>query len=187
MTMNPIFFKNQYEFRTWLERNHQSEHELWVGYYKVETGKSSMTWSQSVDQALCFGWIDGIRKKVDEESYCIRFTPRRKDSIWSKINIAKVEDLKLKGMMHQAGIEAFKQRRENKSGIYSFENGIKDLPEAYTSIFKQNKTAWEFYISQPPSYRRTIIHWVLSAKQESTRISRLEKLIAFSGEGTRIF
>jgi uncharacterized protein YdeI (YjbR/CyaY-like superfamily) len=185
--MHPVFFKNEIEFRNWLEKNHQSETELWVGYFKVETGKPSMTWSQSVDQALCFGWIDGIRKKVDEESYCIRFTPRKPGSTWSKINIAKVEELTAKGLMNPAGIKAFSLMKKNNSGIYSFENEIKDLPEEYAEIFKKNKTAWDFYSAQPPSYRKTMTHWILSARQEQTRISRLEKLIAESGRKKRIF
>ena len=185
--MAPIFFTDQTEFRKWLEKNHQSETELLVGFYKVNTGKPSMTWSQSVDQALCFGWIDGIRKKVDEEGYCIRFTPRKPDSTWSKINIAKVEELTGKGLMHPSGIEAFNKKKENNSGIYSFENEIKDLPEEYAEIFKKNIVAWEFYMTQPPSYRRTITHWVLSAKQEQTRISRLEKLIAESSRHKKLF
>ena len=185
--MDPIFFKNPAEFREWLEKNHQSETELLVGYYKVETGKPSMNWPDSVDQALCFGWIDGIRKKVDEESYCIRFTPRKPRSTWSRINIDKVEELTGKGLMHPAGIEAFNKRKENNSGIYSFENEIKDLPEEYAEIFKKNRPAWEFYSVQPPSYRKTMTHWILSAKQEATRISRLEKLIAGSGERKRLF
>jgi uncharacterized protein YdeI (YjbR/CyaY-like superfamily) len=185
--MDPIFFKNPAEFRDWLGKNHQSETEVWVGYYKKETGKPSMNWSESVDQALCYGWIDGIRKKVDEESYCNRFTPRKKTSTWSNINIAKVEVLIRQGLMMPAGLEAYKHRKENRTGIYSFENEIKDLPEEYATIFRKNKAAWKFYSVQPPSYRRTVTHWVLSAKQEATRLSRLEKLIAGSGEGKRLF
>jgi len=185
--MYPVFFKNENEFREWLEKNHQSETELWVGYFKVETGKPSMTWSESVDQALCFGWIDGIRKKVDEESYCIRFTPRKPGSTWSKINIAKVEELTTKGLMNPAGIKAFSIMKENNSGIYSFENEIKDLPEEYAEIFKKNTPAWEFYSAQPPSYRKTMTHWILSARQEQTRISRLEKLIVESSKKNRLF
>jgi len=146
-----------------------------------------MTWSESVDQALCFGWIDGIRKKIDEKSYCIRFTPRKPGSNWSKINIAKVEELTAKSLMYPAGIEAFKKRKENKSGIYSFENEIRDLPEEYASIFRQNITAWKFYSATPPSYRKTMTHWVLSAKQEATRLSRLNKLITESEKQKRIF
>jgi uncharacterized protein YdeI (YjbR/CyaY-like superfamily) len=185
--MSPIFFGNQSEFRAWLEQYHLTAKELWVGYYRVETGKPSMTWSQSVDQALCFGWIDGIRQKVDEESYCIRFTPRKPGSTWSRINIAKVEEMIRQGLMFPAGLEAFKLRKENKSGIYSFENVVKDLPEEYSVIFRKNEQAWEFYCAQPPSYRKTMTHWILSAKQEATKMKRLERLIAESGKGLRIF
>lgn len=185
--MTLLFFKNENEFREWLEKNHQSETELLVGFYKVNTGKPSMTWSESVDQALCFGWIDGIRKKVDDQSYTIRFTPRKPGSTWSRVNIAKVEELTGKGLMHPAGIEAFNKRKENNSGIYSFENEIKDLPEEYARIFKKNKAAWEFYNAQPPSYRKTMTHWVLSAKQEATRMNRLEKLILESSKKCRIY
>jgi uncharacterized protein YdeI (YjbR/CyaY-like superfamily) len=185
--MSPIFFSNQNEFRDWLDKNHKKERELWVGYYRVATGKPSMTWSESVDQALCFGWIDGIRKKVDDESYSIRFTPRKPGSKWSKINIAKVEEMIKQGLMKPAGLEAYKLRKENKSGIYSFENEIKDLPEEYVEIFKKNTEAWEFYSLQTASYRRTITHWVLSAKQEKTRISRLARLIFESEAQNRIF
>ena len=183
----PIFFKNPAEFREWLGKNHLSATEVWVGYYKKETGKQSMIWPESVDQALCFGWIDGIRKKVDDESYCNRFTPRKKTSNWSNINIAKVEALIRQGMMMPAGLEAYNNRKENRTGIYSFENETRDLPEEYATIFRKNKSAWEYYSAQPPSYRRTVTHWVLSAKREATRISRLEKLIAGSGEGIRLF
>lgn len=185
--MSPTFFQNSDEFRSWLEQNHLTEKELWVGYYRVETGKPTMTWSESVDQALCFGWIDGIRKKIDDESYCNRFTPRRPGSTWSKVNIAKVEELTAKGLMYPAGIEAFKKRKENNSGIYSFENEIKDLPEEFAAIFRQNTTAWEFYIAQPPSYRKTMTHWILSAKQEATKMNRLEKLISASSKQLRVF
>lgn len=185
--MNPIFFSNPSEFRAWLEKNHHKETELWVGYYRVDTGKPTMTWSDSVDQALCFGWIDGIRKKVDDESYCIRFTPRKQGSNWSKVNIAKVEELKKKGLMHTAGLKAYSHRKENNSGIYSFENEIRDLPEEYATIFRKNTPAWEFYSATPPSYRKTMTHWILSAKQEVTRMKRLEKLIAESGNKRRIF
>ncbi len=185
--MSPTFFQNTSEFRAWLEENHQTAIELWVGYYRVETGKPSMTWSESVDQALCFGWIDGIRKKVDDQSYTIRFTPRKPGSTWSRINIDKVEALSAQGLMHPAGIKAYSFKKENKSGIYSFENEIKDLPEEYAQIFKENKAAWEFYSVQPPSYRKVMTHWVLSAKQESTKLSRMNKLIGESGKKKRIY
>lgn len=187
LTDAPIFFTNSSEFRTWLEQNHLTAKELWVGYYRVETGRPSMTWSESVDQALCFGWIDGIRKKVDDEGYCIRFTPRKKTSTWSRINIDKVEELKKKGLMRPAGLEAYSHRKDNNSGIYSFENEVKDLPEEYADIFRKNSKAWEYYSVQPPSYRKTMTHWILSAKQETTRQARLEKLIKASEKQNRIF
>jgi uncharacterized protein YdeI (YjbR/CyaY-like superfamily) len=185
--MTPVFFNNQNEFRNWLEKNHQSETELWAGYYKVETRKPSMTWSQSVDQALCFGWIDGIRQSVDNESYCIRFTPRKKTSTWSKINMAKVEALIRQGLMMPAGLEAYNNRKENMTGIYSFENETRDLPDAYVMIFRKNEAAWKYYSAQPPSYRRTVTHWVLSAKQESTQMVRINKLIVASEKKVRLY
>jgi len=185
--MTPIFFNNQDEFRSWLEQNHQAETELWVGYYKIETGKPSMTWSQSVDQALCFGWIDGIRQSVDRESYCIRFTPRKKTSKWSTINIAKVEELTRQGLMQPAGLDAFKYCKESNSRVYSFESRSKELPGEFEKAFKANPAAWEFFTSQPPSYKKTVVHWVLSAKQKETRLTRFEKLISESEKQVRLF
>jgi uncharacterized protein YdeI (YjbR/CyaY-like superfamily) len=185
--MIPVFFYHQNKFRDWLEKNHLVKKELWVGYFKVETGKSSLTWSQSVDQALCFGWIDGIRRSINSESYCIRFTPRKETSIWSARNIAKVEELSRQGLMQPAGLEAFRHRKENKSGIYSFENDRKNLPEKIENIFRENTAAWKFFTAQPPSYKKMVIHWLLSAKQETTRLSRLEKLMAESESKVRLF
>ena len=185
--MSPIFFKNQSEFRQWLEKNYASETELLVGYYRVETGKPSMTWSQSVDQALCFGWIDGIRKKVDGESYCIRFTPRKRTSKWSNINIAKVQELTRLGLMHPAGLEAFSYCKEANSGVYSFENEVKVLPAEFEKAFMNNAAAWEFFSNQPPSYRKTLVHWILSAKRQETQVSRLEKLITASARRQRLY
>lgn len=185
--MSPIFFKNQSEFRQWLEKNHATETQLLVGYYKVETGKPCMTWSQSVDQALCFGWIDGIRKKVNEESYCIRFTPRKRISKWSNINIAKVKELTSKGLMHHAGLESFSHCKEANSGVYSFENDFKTLPQEFEEIFRGNKGAWEYYSAQSPSYRKMVAHWILSAKRKETQIKRLEELIQVSSRNERLF
>lgn len=185
--MKPVFFDSQAEFRSWLEKNHQTETELWVGYYKVETGKPSMTWSQSVDQALCFGWIDGIRQSVDKESYCIRFTPRKKSSNWSAINIAKVEELSRLGLMQPSGLEAFKYCKEDNSRAYSFESSNKELPDEFEKAFKANQPAWEFYSGQAPSYRKTVVHWILSAKQKSTQLARLEKLISGSEKHIRLY
>ena len=185
--MDPVYFKNQNEFRKWLENNHNKATEIIIGYYKVGTSKHNMTWSQSVDQALCFGWIDGIRRSIDNEKYCIRFTPRKPTSIWSIVNIKKIEDLKKKGLMKKPGLEAFNNRKDSKSGIYSFENEITRLDGNFEEIFKVNKNAWTFFIKQAPSYQKTRIHWVMSAKQETTRIARLKKLITASENNYRLF
>ena len=147
-----------------------------------------MTWSESVDQAICYGWIDGIRKTVDAESYCIRFTPRKPTSTWSKVNIQKVENLIKNGLMTAAGLEAYNKRSMENSGIYSFENEVKVLPLEFERKFRTNHIAWDFFCKlTPPSYRKTVIYWILSAKQEITRISRLEKLIAASEQQKRIY
>lgn len=175
--MKPTFFSTQTEFRKWLEKNFDKETELLVGFYKVDTNKPSMSWSQSVDQALCFGWIDGVRKSIDKESYSIRFTPRKKTSIWSAINIKKVEELIKSGQMNTAGLKAFSLRTENKSRIYSHENEEIALDTKFETQFKKNKIAWEFFKNQAPSYRKAITHWIMTAKQEKTRIKRLEKII----------
>ncbi|MBE0649699.1 MAG: YdeI/OmpD-associated family protein [Bacteroidales bacterium] len=185
--MKPQFFSNSSEFRTWLEENHDTEKELLVGFYKVKTGKPSMTWSESVDEALCFGWIDGIRKSIDDESYCIRFTPRNLSSNWSKINIDKVNKLRRLGLMRPAGLKVFSQRKEERSATYSFENLPKKFPKDYEKKFKENKAAWDFFRKQAPSYQKTITHWILAAKQEKTKWSRLEKLISSSEKQSRLF
>lgn len=176
--MTPTFFPTQSEFRQWLEENHASETELLVGYYKISSGKTSMTWSESVDQALCFGWIDGVRRSIDEESYCIRFTPRKPNSNWSAVNIKKVAELTAQGLMRPAGIAAFEKKKEEKSAIYAYENKPTEFPVEFEIIFKENEKAWEFFEKQPNGYKRTIMYWVLSAKQEITRKNRLEKLIS---------
>jgi uncharacterized protein YdeI (YjbR/CyaY-like superfamily) len=183
--MQPIFFSNPSEFRKWLEENHKKETEVFVGYYKVSSGKPSMTWSQSVDEALCFGWIDGIRRSIDKDSYCNRFTPRKKNSTWSDINIKKVEQLSKLGLMKPAGLAAFNNRKEDNSRIYSFENDAKELPDSFEKIFKKNNKGWDFFSSQSPSYQKTAIHWILSAKQEVTQLSRLNILIIESEKRKR--
>lgn len=146
-----------------------------------------MTWSQSVDQALCFGWIDGIRRSIDEESYCIRFTPRRKTSIWSEVNIKKVEELTRKNLMTSEGLKAFSYRKENKSGVYSHENELAEFDTQFEKMFVKNKLAHEFFETQAPSYKKVMKHWVMSAKQEKTRLSRLEKLIRESEKRRKIY
>jgi uncharacterized protein YdeI (YjbR/CyaY-like superfamily) len=181
-----LFFPTQLDFREWLEKNHLKENELLVGFYKVGTGKPSLTWSESVDQAICFGWIDGIRKSIDNESYSIRFTPRKPTSAWSAINIKKVEQLTKQGLMKPEGIEAFQKRKGNKSGIYSYENEPAKFPESYRKKFTSNKKAWAYFISMPPSYQKITTRWVMEAKQETTRIRRLEILIKDSDAGQKI-
>jgi len=182
--MEPKFFSTQDDFRKWLEENHQKESELLVGFYKVGTKKSTMTWSESVDQALCFGWIDGIRKSIDKESYQIRFTPRKSTSIWSAVNIKKIEELTEKGLMFPAGIAAFEKRKEHKSKIYSHENNPKEFSEEFLKLFKANKKAWQYFEKLAPSYKKTSIHWVINAKQEVTQLKRLQQLIADSENQT---
>ncbi|WP_294252260.1 YdeI family protein [uncultured Chryseobacterium sp.] len=184
--MKPTFFSTPQEFRQWLEKNHQTEKELLVGFYKVGTGKPSMTWSESVDQALCFGWIDGVRRSIDEESYSIRFTPRKPTSIWSAVNIRKMEELTTTGLMTEAGLKAFALRKEERSAIYSHEKEPAVLDPAFEKQFKANKKAWEFFITQAPSYQKVVLHWIMGAKQEKTRISRLEKTIRESEMGKRV-
>lgn len=178
--MTPTFFAQQSEFRKWLEKNHKKETELLVCYYKVDSGKPSMTWTQSVDQALCFGWIDGVRKSIDNISYFIRFTPRKSSSIWSAVNIKKVAELTQQGLMQPAGLVSFELRKENKSKIYSYENIEVKFSDGFEKLFKANKKAWEFFLSLAPSYRKLSTNWVMSAKQEATRIKRLNELIADS-------
>jgi len=179
-----IFFDSEMSFRQWLENNHDKETELEVGYYKVNSGKPSMTWSQSVDQALCFGLIDGVRYSIDSESYKIRFTPRKKTSIWSLVNIKKVEHLIKSGLMHPAGLDVFNSRNEIKSGSYSFEQEEIKLSEEFEKKFKKNKIAWKYFEALPKTYRNPSMHWVMSAKQESTRQKRLEELMKDSENGT---
>ncbi|REC42000.1 YdeI/OmpD-associated family protein [Chryseobacterium pennipullorum] len=184
--MAPTFFAAKEEFRDWLRHHHTKEKELLVGFYKKGSEKPSMSWSESVDQALCFGWIDGVRKSIDKESYSIRFTPRKSASIWSNINIKKVEELKKAGLMTPAGQKAFELRKEEKSGIYSHEKEGIILDPMYQKQFMEHATAWEFFEIQAPSYKKVIIHWIMSAKQEKTRISRLEKAIGKSSELKRL-
>lgn len=183
----PIFFETPADFRAWLEEHHDSVEVLWVGYYKKDSGRASITWPESVDQALCFGWIDGLRKSIDDVSYKIRFTPRRPDSNWSANNISRVEELLENGDMHAAGIAAYERRRGEKSRVYSYEQKKKAAlePEA-EERFRAHAAAWEFFRSQPPGYRRTAIFWVVSAKRKDTRGRRLDQLIEDSANGLRI-
>jgi uncharacterized protein YdeI (YjbR/CyaY-like superfamily) len=184
--LKPKFFRTATDFRRWLERNHANATELWVGFYKKASGRQSITWSASVDQALCFGWIDGIRRSVDENSYQIRFTPRRPGSIWSAINIKRAEELARRNQMQPIGLQAFSRRIENKSGIYSYEQRTTELKQPYAKLFKTNKTAWSFFKEQSPSYRKMMGWWIISAKKEETRLARLAKLINESARAKRL-
>jgi len=180
------FFKTPSAFRKWLAANHAKAKELWVGFYKKSSGKPSITWPESVDEALCFGWIDGVRKRIDDESYVIRFSPRKPNSIWSSVNIRHAQRLISEGRMRPSGLKAFEARKENRSGIYSYEQRSPELEAKYAAKFKRNKTAWKFFQSQPPSYRKMLNWWVISGKQEETRIKRLEKLIEASARARRL-
>ena len=184
--MNPTFFATPAAFRKWLEKHHEREPELLVGFWKKDSGKPSITWPESVDEALCFGWIDGVRRRIDDESYSIRFTPRRKGSTWSAINIKRVAELKQFGRMHPAGLAAYEQRSDKKSGIYAYENAPRTLPDEMEKAFRANKKAWAYFNEQPPWYRRVSIYWVTNAKKEETRARRLETLIGDSAAGRRL-
>lgn len=175
--MKPIFFATQSDLRKWFEENHNKQAELLVGFYKVGSGKPGITWSQSVDEALCFGWIDGIRRSIDDESYCNRFTPRKAKSTWSAINIKKVEELTKMGLMKPEGHAAFNKRDEASSKTYSYENEAVKLNRNYEKKLKANKKAFTFFTKQAPSYQKATARWIMSAKQETTRLNRLETLI----------
>ncbi len=184
--MDPKFFKTQKDLRKWFEKNSNKESELIVGFYKVSSGKSSITWPQSVYEAICFGWIDGVRKSIDKESYMIRFTPRKTGSIWSKINIEKAEELIKNKLMKPEGLNAYILRKDSKSKIYAYEQKDVALNKDFEKIFKANKKAWEYFQSQPPSYQKQTIWGIINAKQESTKIKRLNELIADSEAGVHI-
>jgi len=183
--MKPRFFSTPAQFRQWLERNHDRETELLVGFHKKASGKKSVTYNEALDEALCFGWIDGVRKNLDETSYTIRFTPRKSRSIWSNVNVNHVERLIKAGRMHAAGLEAYARRDPERTGIYAFENRPKELAPDYEKTFRANKTAWKFFEQQPPWFKRTAIFWVMSAKKEETQVRRLDQLIENSANGVR--
>ena len=183
--MTPRFFKTPADLRDWFDHNYATATELLVGFYKKTSGKPSVDWSQSVDEALCVGWIDGVRRSLDDERYTIRFTPRKASSIWSAINIKKVKALEQEGRMRPAGLKAFASRRENKSGVYSYEQRPDRLTPPYDARLKKNKNAAAFFDAQPASYRRAVIWWVISAKQEETRARRAAMLVDLSARGER--
>ncbi|HEX7018628.1 MAG TPA: YdeI/OmpD-associated family protein [Gemmatimonadaceae bacterium] len=186
--MKPTFFEAPAEFRRWLEQNHESASELWVGFWKKGSGRPSITWPESVDEALCFGWIDGVRKALDGESYVIRFTPRRlRRSTWSAVNTKRAQELIEAGRMRPAGLRAFEARDAARSGVYSFEQRQQaTLTRDQKKQFRANKQAWAFFQAQPPGYRKIVAFWVTSAKREETRARRLRTLMEDSAAGRRI-
>jgi uncharacterized protein YdeI (YjbR/CyaY-like superfamily) len=184
--MGPKFFATSAGWRRWLERHHNHKQELLVGFYTKDSGKPSITWPESVDGALCCGWIDGVRRRIDDISYSIRFTPRRPRSAWSAINIKRVAELMSRGLMRPAGIKAFEARREDRSGIYSFEQKNIDFDTTQKKQFQANQAAWSFFSGRPPWYRRTATWWVISAKRQETMDKRLAALIEDSEHGRTI-
>lgn len=182
----PRFFRTAAEFREWLRKRGQSETELWMGYYKKATGKGGLTYRDALDEALCFGWIDGIVKSIDDESYMQRWTPRKKQSHWSLVNIRRMGALDAAGRLDPTGREAFARRDPEKSARASYEQPERYFSPAQLKQLKSNRKAWEHFAAQPPGYQRTVKHWVTSAKQEATRERRLAKLIACGARGERI-
>ena len=184
--MDPKFFATSADWRDWLEKHHDQAKELLVGLYKKNSGKPSITWPESVDVALCFGWIDGVRRRIDDVSYSIRFTPRKSRSIWSIVNIKRAGQLAGERLMHPSGIKAFEARQDTRSGIYAFEQQHIEFNREQEEQFRANEAAWRFFLTKPPGYRRTATHWVISAKQQQTRNKRLAALIEYSENGRTI-
>ena len=184
--MTTTFFATPATFRAWLKKHHTTEPELLVGFYKKDSGKPSITWPESVDEALCFGWIDGVRRSVNAEAYSIRFTPRRATSIWSAVNIGRIAELTRQGRMQPAGAAAFERRTANKSVVYSYEQKEPlDLDPAYEKRFRANRKAWGFFNAQANWYRRNGVRWIMTAKAEATRLRRLQQLIDTSADERR--
>ena len=186
--MEVRFFESPEEWRAWLEEHHATASEVEVGFRRRATGLPSMTWSESVDEALCFGWIDGVRRRIDDSSYRIRFTPRRPGSNWSRVNVEKVQALTEQGRMRPAGLAAFEARREEATGVYSFEQADRPdaLPPEYAGELEADEAARTFWAAQPPWYRRAVVHWVTSAKREETRRRRLAQLVECSAQGRTV-
>ncbi len=184
--MKIIFFKSGNECRRWLERNHDKAREQWFGFYKKKSSKRGITYQEALDEALCFGWIDGLKKRVDEESYTFRFTPRKAKSVWSTVNTKRAEELRKLGRMKPAGLRAFAARNPDRSGIYSFENPARKLSAKLEKEFRAHREAWEFFRAQPPGFQRVASFWVMSAKKEETRLSRLARLLSASEKKVRL-
>ena len=184
--MKPKFFSTPEKFREWLEQNHAGTTELLLGFHKKSSGKKSITYPEALDEALCYGWIDGVRKNLDETSYTIRFTPRKPRSIWSLVNVRHIERLTKEGRMRPAGIEAYERRDPKRTGIYAFENRPREFSPELEKAFRKNKTAWRFFETQPAGYKRVIVFWVMEAKKEETRLKRFKQLVEISEKGLRL-
>ena len=181
----PVFFPDEAGFRRWLTANHETAPELLVGFWKKGSGKPSIDWPQARDQALCFGWIDGLRKSLGDDAYTIRFTPRRKGSIWSKVNVERFEALNAAGQMTAAGAAAY-ERDKHRSGLYSYEKPVAELTREEEVLFRKNQPAWADWEQRPAGYRRSALGWVTGAKRPETRVKRLQELIKVSSEGRRL-
>ena len=184
--MKIVHFSSREEFRKWLVKHHAAAGELFVGFHKKSSGKKGATYSEALDEALCFGWIDGVRRSIDADSYMIRFTPRKPKSIWSLVNVRHVERLQKAGKMAEPGLKAFALREKHRTGIYSFEQKRPGLSAKFKKLFRANGPAWEFFCRQAPWYQRTAGHWVVRAKQEETRLRRFAKLVEVSVNGQRL-
>jgi uncharacterized protein YdeI (YjbR/CyaY-like superfamily) len=185
--LNPSFFAKPSEFHAWLAKHHDKTQEIWVGFHKKGSGKPSITWTESVDEALCFGWIDSVRNSINDTSYAIRFTKRTARSIWSAVNIKRAKELISLGRMQPAGLEAFQRRTDERSAIYSYEQRQSaKLSGAFEKQFRANKKAWEFFRAQAPWYQKVAAFWVVSAKRDDTRLKRLTRLIEDSENGRTI-
>lgn len=182
----PTYFTTPARLRAWFRKHHASAAELLLGYWKVGSGQPSVTWPESVDEALCVGWIDGVRRRVDDERYTIRFTPRRPGSVWSRVNVQRVAVLAAEGRMQPPGLAVFEARGEAHQHGYTYAQRAEQLPAELAAVFRAETQAWGFFERQPPGYQRVAIHWVASAKQEATRLRRLAKLIEESTAGRRI-
>jgi len=185
MAQQPTYFPTEADFRSWLKANHETAPELLVGFWKKGSGKPSIDWPQARDQALCFGWIDGVRKSLGDEAYTIRFTPRRRGSIWSKVNVDRFNALKADGQMTPAGELAYEENK-HKSGLYSYEKPLASLDAGETKQFRKYKKAWAYWEGQPPGYRKLVLNWITTAKRTETRAKRLATLIEDCGAGRRI-
>jgi len=184
----PTFFKSQKEFHTWLKKNHESAKEVWIGFYKTSSKKEGITYKQALDEALAYGWIDAVRYGIDEVSYTIRFTSRKPKSIWSAVNIKRIEELIKEGIVQPAGLKVYKERDQKKANLYTYEKESQKytIDPAYEKKLKANKKAWTFFQSQAPWYQKHSIHWIMSAKQEATQLKRLDNLIKVSEEGSKL-